>query len=178
MNTIALYRYSDTELKKILSSITILVDDREKKNQHILDYLKGKEVPCKGFRLNVGDYSFFVPKNDDLGINRELWFDDQFVIERKSCLDELSGNFTADRTRFENEFLRGNNIKISVMVEEGSFSDILDHKYRSQMNEKAFLASLLSFKNRYDLSLDFVKKEYAGMFVHTSCYYYLRSVLK
>lgn len=37
------YRFSAAELKKITKNIVILVDTREKKNEHILDYLNRKK---------------------------------------------------------------------------------------------------------------------------------------
>ena len=38
------YRYIKTELNKLLDSMVILIDTREKKTEHITDYLKDKGV--------------------------------------------------------------------------------------------------------------------------------------
>lgn len=34
------YRYSEKELKEILDTLEIMVDTREQKNQHVLDYFR------------------------------------------------------------------------------------------------------------------------------------------
>ncbi len=36
------YRYSEKELKEILDTMEIMVDTREQKNQHVLEYLRKK----------------------------------------------------------------------------------------------------------------------------------------
>lgn len=176
-NLLGLYKLSKEEEVKLLKSITIIVDTREQKHQHILSYFDKNNILYRSSRLDVGDYSFFVPKNEDLGIYRDLYFDTRFCIERKGSLNELSGNFSNDRDRFTNEFLRGHNIKIGLLIEDSTLNDILDHNYRSKLNEKAFIASLLTFKNRYNVSVDFVAKEHAGLFIYQACYYYLREYL-
>ncbi|ANS52551.1 hypothetical protein BT246_72620 (plasmid) [Bacillus thuringiensis] len=37
------YRYSESELKAILSTLEIIVDTREQKNQHVLDYFRKRK---------------------------------------------------------------------------------------------------------------------------------------
>ncbi|MES1051574.1 nuclease [Bacillus thuringiensis] len=54
------YRYSESELKKILSTLEIIVDTREQKNQHVLDYLRKKKVPFKTRTMKTGDYSVIL----------------------------------------------------------------------------------------------------------------------
>jgi hypothetical protein len=39
------YRYTETELKKLLQSITIVVDTRENSNKPIIDYFEAKKIP-------------------------------------------------------------------------------------------------------------------------------------
>ncbi|MES1054416.1 nuclease, partial [Bacillus thuringiensis] len=56
------YRYSESELKKILSTLEIIVDTREQKNQHVLDYLRKKKVPFKTRTMKTGDYSVMIPR--------------------------------------------------------------------------------------------------------------------
>jgi len=47
----------------------------------------------------------------------------------------------------------------------------------AELNEKAFIASLFSFKYRYDIDIQFIGKENAGKFIYNSFYYYLREGL-
>lgn len=71
--TIIHYNYSDTELKEILGSMDIIVDTREQKNQHVLDYLLKKNVSIKFKGMKTGDYSAMIPKNEEYGINRDMY---------------------------------------------------------------------------------------------------------
>ena len=61
------------------------------------------------------------------------------VIEKKNGLDEIAGNFTVDRQRFEDEFIRAKaeGLKVFLIIENASWSDILLHNYRSKLTPKA-----------------------------------------
>ncbi len=41
------YAYTDTELNKIMKTMTIVVDTREQVNGHNLEYLRSKDVSIK-----------------------------------------------------------------------------------------------------------------------------------
>ena len=56
------YKYTDSEERELLDSIVILVDTREKVNDHITDYFDKHHIPYKKKALKNGDYSFFVPQ--------------------------------------------------------------------------------------------------------------------
>jgi len=98
--------YTDKEIKELLKSLVILIDTREQENTNIIEFLERKKVSYKTKALNFGDYSFFLPENKELGIQRDLYFDREIVIERKGSLSELAGNLTKDRERFEKELIR------------------------------------------------------------------------
>lgn len=171
-----MYKYNDAELKQLLSSIVIVYDTREQKNNHILDYLKSKKVVVINNKLDVGDYTCFIPKNIDLGIVRDTYI--PVVIERKNSLDELSGNFAQNRDRFESEMLRANGIKLILMVEDSSGIDgIMGHKYNTQYNEASYLASLFTFQHRYNLYPSFISKANAGKFIYSQLYYATREMI-
>jgi ERCC4-type nuclease len=158
--------------------MTILVDTREKRNEHIIKYLDSNNLHWTKETLNVGDYSFMIPADNSLGIVRDMYFNNLFVIERKAGLDELSNNFTKDRDRFQAEFYRGSHRKIVLLVEDATLNDMISHKYRSQLKEKAFIASLFSFQHRFNLNINFIDKVNAGLYIYMSCYYYLNEYLK
>ena len=42
---VSLFKYTDTEIKNIMKTMTIIVDTREQRNEHIINYLKKKKVP-------------------------------------------------------------------------------------------------------------------------------------
>ncbi|MCI8629499.1 MAG: hypothetical protein HFE57_08390 [Firmicutes bacterium] len=172
------YHYTESEIKQLLKQIVILVDTREKENRHILDFFESKNIKYKEKKLFVGDYSFFVEKNQELNIERDLYFDDVICIERKASLDELAGNFTADRDRFESEMLRGNKLRKFLLIEnEQGYNDIINHNYRSQYAPKSYLGTLFSFQSRYNLDINFIRKELSGNFIFSSIYYYFRNYL-
>ena len=79
-------------MDELVKSIVILVDTREKENQHILDYFDKKGIKYKKRALEYADYSFMIPENEALNIPRDLYFDKECVVERKGSLEELSTN--------------------------------------------------------------------------------------
>ncbi len=175
---IKLYRFTDKELKELLKSMVILVDSREQRAEHITDWLDEKKIAYKVEKLDFCDYSFYLPANMDLGIVKDLYFTDKIAIERKANLEEISGNLCQGRTAFENEFIRAGNSKVHLLIESASYEDILAHQYKTEYNPISFLASLHSFQNRYDLSINFIKdKRYSGQFIFFTLYYFLRNYL-
>ena len=66
--------------------MTVLVDTREQENGHITDYFDAKGIPYKKKALEFGDYSFLIPRNDELSIPRDLIFSHKIMIERKASL--------------------------------------------------------------------------------------------
>ncbi len=98
------YKFSVEEIKKLTKSMVVLVDSREKKNTHILDYFRKQKIAYQVEKLEYGDYSFMVPA---AVAGEDIFFHRDCVVERKASLEELSGNLTGERERFEKEFLKG-----------------------------------------------------------------------
>ena len=159
-------QYTDT----ILKSSKIIIDTREKENKHIIDYFESKKIKYEVKKLEYGDYAIAIEENGETYIL-------DFRIERKASLEELSGNFTNDRVRIEEEFWRGSS-EMQVVIESNSISNIINHKYRTEYNEKSFLASLLAFESKYDISFVFVEKEHTGEYIYKKLYYELRGEMK
>ena len=86
------YKYTEKELDELIHSMVILIDTREKVNDHILKYFDKANIQYKKKALKYGDYSFYIPANESLSICRDEYFDKQIVVERKGSLEELSGN--------------------------------------------------------------------------------------
>ena len=171
------FKYTDKEKDQLLKSIIILIDSREKSCDHISKYFDEKKIPYKSKKLNFGDYSYFIPKNEELNIPRDMFFDNEISIERKGSLEELSGNFSADRDRFEKELslYKG---KMHLLIENSSYDDIYNNNYKTQYNKKSYMGSLHSFALRYDLSIMFMpKNECSGVYIFCVCYYHLKSLL-
>ena len=84
----------NTTKQQFTEEVTILIDSREKKNQHIVNWLDYWKIRHETACLKYADYSYKVD-----GCN----YSDKFAIERKANVNELFGNVTHDRTRFETE---------------------------------------------------------------------------
>lgn len=166
--------YTEKEQKELLKSMVILIDTREKENDHIVQFLKRKKVKCISRALDFGDYSFYLPANPELSINRDIWFDKEIVVERKASLTELAGNLTKERDRFEKELIRKKDAIMSLLIENGSWANINQNIYRSEYKPVSFLATLYAYMARYNISIDFTSKELAGQFIYSKFYYYMR----
>ena len=150
-----------------MNQFEIIIDSREKSYQHIIKYFDLKSIPWKKQVLKSGDYGCII--------NGAL---QPIIIERKSGLNELAGNFTKGRKRFEQEFERASNVDKILLVENSTYADIINHNYTSKMYPKALLASLLSFQFRFNLHIYFMPRENVGQFIYYSFYYYYHDLLK
>ena len=171
------YHFNDKEIKELLGSMVVLVDTREQENTHILSYFDQKKIPYEVRKLNFGDYSIKLAKNEEFGLSRDLYFDNSVVVERKGSLSELAGNLTKERTRFESELLRAKGTNMSLLVENANYSDVVMGRYRSDYNAKSFVATLATYSARYGLDVNFVEKELAGNWIYHRLYYAVREEL-
>lgn len=172
----ALYKYTDKEITELLKTITILVDTREQKNEHITQYFDSKGIAYKSFKLDTGDYSAMLPKNEEYDIKRDFYF--PVTVERKNSVDELAGTIK-ERTRFENELIRGQAMKFLLMVEDpNGYENLILGKYQSQFEPKALLGSLKSFEARHGFTTVFIPKKAAGNYLYHHFYYQVRNFLK
>lgn len=171
------YKYTDKQKEELLKSIVILIDTKEKSNKWITDYFDEKKIPYKSKSLTQGDYSFYLPKNEELAIPLDLYFDKEIVVERKANLDEVSNNLSKERERFEKELtlFKG---KMFLLIECANYSDIYLNNYNTQYNKKSFLGSLHSFTYKYNIDIMFMPtKEHSGVYLFCTFYYYLKSLL-
>ncbi len=122
------------------NDIKIIIDSREK----IPYRFKNSQTGI----LNVGDYSI-------------VGLEDQISIERKE-LNDLIGCLTTGRERFEKELFKGKALDYFCIVVEGKLLDIINGNYRSQMEPKSAIQSLLAFSVRYRLPIFFCEnRQYA-----------------
>lgn len=172
------YHYTETEMKKLLDTLTITVDTREKKNLHVMEYLRNKDIPIKVKTMKTGDYSALIPKNEELGITRDIYLND--CVERKNGIDELIGNLSKDkRTAFENELVRSSHYPFVLLVEdEKGYEKILRGDYISRYDPQALLGSIKTFEARYGFSTVFIDPKYTGNYIYHHLYYAAREYLK
>lgn len=135
-------------------SLIILVDTREK-DSSIQNELSARGIPFIKTKLNYGDYSFIYSGNS---------YENQVVIERKGSLDEIIGNFTTGRKRFENEFKRARGCKVYLMVEADAI-DIQNKKYRSRMSPNDLRRFFNTWCYKFALNLHFVNKDMSTDFI-------------
>lgn len=165
--------YTDKQVNDIIKSMTVLVDTREKANEHIINHFESKGVAYKSKALESGDYSVLIPPLPELGImlpqtlNKPI--DGGLFIERKNSLEELAGNLGKYRDRFEAELQRMKNAEKHLIIEGGSWSDIITHRYDSSLGEKAYCNSLLTFTSRYNLHIHFTTPKYSGSLIRGIC---------
>lgn len=174
------YHYTQDEQKKLLDSIVILCDTREHegKNDHILNYFDSKGIVWKKQKLDYGDYSFYLPKNEEFGIFRDLYFDREIIIERKASLDEFAGNISKERDRIKKELALAPPNKV-LIIENGSYADMINGNYRSEYAAKSYFGTFHSFWHEFDIPIIFMPdKNYTGLFIRGYFQYYLRNIIK
>ena len=170
------YYFTKKESNQILKSLVYLVDTREKENEHIISVFEKRGLDWKSRALNSGDYSVMIPRNNELGIMRDIYLDSQIVIERKNSLDELSGNLAQYRQRFENELFR-TSATVHLIVENGSWVDILNGNYHTNLLPKSFYRSILCLQAEHSLNVHFIDKDYAGFHIQQILECYVKELL-
>ena len=178
---LTLHKHLDKDIKIILNGLTVVIDTRENEVNHITEYYDNKNIPYVFKKLDVGDYSCKLPAHGSLfNMPEPIDFCQKITIERKNGLEELSGCIAQSRDRFEREFERGiiSGTKMILMIEDGSYLKILQHNYRTNLNEKSFIATLFSFQARYNLEVQFIPYKMSGWFIYNTLKYYAREFLK
>jgi len=156
------------EVDETMRTFRIIVDTREQATDKALERYAAFGCPYEKATLRYGDYCASVTLPD----GRQLYDTSEPIkavcaIERKMSLEELSACFTRDRKRFVREFDRAldQNAKIYLLVENGSWEAILKHRYRTQFNPNAFMASLAAWSARYDLTPVFCRSATSGRLI-------------
>lgn len=178
MDTILAYCDLNYKQKQAaLKAMKIIVDTREQKNNDLLLSFSTMGIGYIEKALSFGDYSYMVVANGENGLPHDISMAKSLAIERKASLDEMSGNFTVGRERFEREMIRGVDSQLYLLIENASISDIYEHRYKSQMTEKSFMATLLTWRQRYGFQVEFVSKSLFTRHVANICYYHLKAQL-
>lgn len=175
-------KYTPFEIKKMLNDMVVLVDTREhpgkKFNSRVADF----GCPWERCKLDFGDYSC---KTVDVKGN-EVSMTDRVAIERKMDANELALCLGRERKRFEAEFERAKKAgaTIYLLIEEEDWGSIYSGrygsipKYRSKMNPKSLVASILSWQARYKMNVQFCDEEMTGRLIADILKYELREVLE
>ena len=156
------------EKLEMLESMKILVDRREQPTERSKRRYESFGIPYEYATLSYGDYTYNAKKP-----NGEWLYDEgqtisaRIVLERKMNLDELASCFTHSRDRFKREFERAkeHNAKVFLLVEDATWENLMNGKYRSKFNANAYLASLCTRLVRYDLCFINCKAESTGRII-------------
>lgn len=153
------------QVDECLQSMEILIDSREQPSPRAERRYKSFLCPYKRHKLDYGDYSATFMLN---GQERQI----KTAIERKMNLEELSSCFTHDRERFKREFERAkaDGASVYLLVEDATWENLINGKYNTKFNQKAFLASMAAWIARYDLKPIFCKKELSGRLIYEILY--------
>ena len=164
------------EIKQALSAAVLLVDTREQPTAAFKSRMEKVGLPYERYKLNAGDYPVKTVDENGTEINCERLF----AIERKMSLDELAACYTYDRGRFEREFERAkaSGTKLYLLVENATWENLYNGKYRSKFGSNAFAASLLAWLARYDCRLIFCKAETTARLIHDILYRELKEYLE
>ena len=124
-------------------------------------------------KLDAGDYSA------ELTISEQK-YRIPVAIERKMSIDELCQCFGRERARFLREFERAkaNGTRLYLIVERATWEDLFAGRYRSRLNSKALIASILAWSVRYNVRFFFCRPETCGELIHKILYYEAKEVLE
>lgn len=161
------------EIEQVLDSMIILHDTREQPTDRARRRYQSFGVPHEKAILDFGDYTYnaTLPSGEQIfDISGRII--PRCAVERKMNLDELAMCFTKDRKRFEAEMQRAQAAdgRMYFMIENATWENLMNGKYRSRFNAKAFLGSLTAWIVRYDLVPIFCKAESSGPLIKEILY--------
>ena len=125
-----------------------VIDNREQPTERLnrrMEFL----TPFVRETVNAGDYTAKTTLPD----GTEFYL--PVAIERKMNLSEIAGNFCRERERFRGEFnrARDHGTRLYILIEDSSWESAYTGNYRSKMEPKSLIASLLTWSARYGTSI-------------------------
>lgn len=167
--------------RKTLESMTILVDSREQDTDRARRRYQAFGVPYEKATLSYGDYTYTATLPDGSRVHDpDHTVAPVVAIERKMNLDELAACFTYERKRFQKEFERAsaNACRVYLIVENATWENLYNGKYRSRYHPNAFVASLGAWMVRYNAEVLFCKEETTGRLIKDILYRDLKERLE
>lgn len=160
------------EMNDVLSTFSILVDNREQRTPKAAERYAAFGVPYERVTLRYGDYCAMITLPSGRLYDTTRAVSPVCVVERKMSLEELAACFTHERDRFRREFERAAEAraKTYLLVENGSYEAIINHRYRSKFNPNAMLASLTAWAVRYDMTPVFCRQATSGRIIKEILY--------
>ena len=176
------YKFKDKEIATIKKNLVVLIDTREQRNEHIKEFFEKKNINFKIHKLDYGDYSIMIPKNAIEGLERDIYFDRDIVIERKANIDELASNFKEDGVRIKTEMAHINkyNIRSYLFIEDPNYDfNIRSGNYRSNYKPESLYARIKkSIEMRYNTLVRPISKSMIASEIYNTLEAYVYERLK
>jgi len=169
-------RLKEKEIKELIDTIIVYVDSREKLPNHITECFDKYNINWEVKKLNSGDYSAILPKNDKYN-TPEIDLREELCVERKMSCSEIIQNLTRHKERFYKEFERSS-AEIPILIED-SFKNAATGKYKSTVTPNQFLGALFSFCRKNKTYFYFMEdKNYSALWIYDLFKYEIRNRLK
>jgi len=169
------------EIEDCLNSMQIIVDSNEQASKRAQKRYDGFCCPYRVQKIDYGDYAY----NFTLPNKKQLYEPDtrlypDVCIERKADLVELSQCFCQSRKRFKKEFERAreHGATMYLLVENATWENLINGKYNTKYNSKAYLASITAWIARYGIKPIFCKEETSGKLIKEILYRELKERLE
>jgi len=169
------------EIDECLKSMSIIVDSREQPSKKAERRYDLFSVPYDRHTLDYGDYTYnFTLPNGKRLFDANTSVKGHCVIERKMNLEELSQCYAQQRGRFQREFERAkeNNASVYLLVENATWENLINGKYKTKLNPKAYTASITAWMARYNCKIIFCKSETSGKLIQEILYRELKERLE
>lgn len=166
--------------EEILKSFTVLIDKREQDTERARKRYEAFSVPYNRATLDYGDYTFNAMIDGVPIYDTGSRICPKCAVERKMNLDELAACFTHERKRFQAEMERAKaeKAKVFLLVEDASWENLVNGRYKSKFNPTAFLASITAWMIRYELQVIMCKAETSGRLIKEILYRDLKERLE
>lgn len=161
------------EAEAALETFAVVCDTREQDTARARRRFRLMGAPVLRMTLDYGDYAGTVTLPDGRPVcDPQARARPRCVIERKMDLDELAMCLTRGRDRFRRELERakGAGAVVWLLVENGSWEQILGGRYRSKFQPKAYFASLAAWAVRYGLRIVFCDELTAPILIREILY--------
>lgn len=169
------------EIEDCLRSMQIVVDSNEQPSKRAFKRYESFECPYIRQKIDYGDYTynFILPSGEWRYKLKQRIYPD-VSIERKADLVELSQCFCQSRKRFEKEFQRAlmNHASMYLLVEDATWESLINGKYGTKYNPKAYFASITAWQARYGIKTIFCKAETSGKIIKEILYRELKERLE
>ena len=167
--------------RRALESMEILIDTREQNTEEARRRFERFRCPFSRATLNYGDYTFnFNLPDGQPFLDVRNTVKPPVVIERKASLGELAKCLGKRRKRFLRELQRAKDAgaKVYLLVENATWENLINGKYRSQLKPDIFLANLLAIIARFDVCPVFCKAETTAVMIENILYRELKERLE